>query len=331
MSIRPLFLLLLLVGIAACQPDPLLTADRPRLIGERDLDSDEAAALPTLFVLPSVTPVIVPTSAPATVTQAVISTEVVVDPIVTAEQQEAVMMVTPTLQPSKTPTVTPTQTLIPTITTTPTTTVTASPTPTDDQFTLPTNAPAAQSQATSVAANAPSGNIDFNPPPPSNSSDVAAQCTANPWWFREGLYAPPVCPQEQPITGHGVFQRFENGYMLWLENNDKIYVLYQTAEQPRWQIFDDPYVEGDPELDFSWIAREQQPPQSYQPRRGFGELWRGREDVRFRIGWAIQEWETIYTPRFQRGEDGSMTIEHPAGGVFFLAARGSDWFLYLDR
>ncbi|MEO0564727.1 MAG: hypothetical protein AAF125_21660, partial [Chloroflexota bacterium] len=254
-------------------------------------------------------------------------TESAAVPVATAEQSN-IQLVTPTLLPSKTPTVTPSQTAIPTITTTPTTTVTASPTATDDQFTLNAAVQASIAQATASVQGAGTSPNPFNSAP-SYSSAVAAQCTGTQWFFT--AYAPPTCPSEQPITGSGVFQRFEAGYMLWLEHNDKIYVVYNTAQQPRWQIFDDPYIEGEPELDYAWFTKEFQPPQTWQPRRGFGEVWRGREDVRFRIGWTVQEWETVYNPRFQRGEDGSVSIEHPSGGLFYLAPRGQEWYLYLDR
>jgi len=327
MRLRISFVLLfpLLAAITACSPDASLTGEGPRLVGEREIAGQrDPNAVPTLFVLPTLTPVLPPTDAPPT--------EAPAQPIATADSPDFVL-VTPTLQPSKTPTVTPTQTQIPTITLTPTTTVTAAATATDDQFVFNGAGGSSFAEATAIAQQARFGANPFDnpPPPPSDNGVAAAQCDGNPWWISADAYAPPACPQEQPITGHGVFQRFENGYMIWLEHNDKIYVMYQTAEQPRWQIFDDPYIEGEPELDYSWIAKERQPPQTYQPRRGFGEVWRNFDDARFRIGWAVQEWETIYTPRHQRGVDGSVTIEHPDGGFFYLAPRGAEWYLYLDR
>jgi hypothetical protein len=316
--------ILLIVGLAACQPSPAFEGDGPRLLEERPL-ATSAASLPTVFQLPSDTPVLAVTAA---------STEVADDPIATAPPQgDNRIFVTPTQPPSKTPTVTPSQTTEPTITQTSTITRTPSvtpPPPTNDQFAFTGQGQTNNSLATAVAQGA--GQSAQPPPdnpflvPQGQQNVVAANCTGNPWWFDS--FGPPACPSEQPVTGSGVFQRFENGYMVWLEHNDKIYVMYDTAETPRWQIFDDPYIEGDPELDYAWFTYERQPPQSYQPRRGFGEVWRQYDAVRFRIGWAIQEWETVYVPRYQRGEDGSITIEHPDGGLFYLAPRGASWSLY---
>lgn len=314
----------------------LATACRPV---PSNIQADTAAQLPTVMVLPTETAVIIPTSvgtdvpillatdAPAANPVATESIEEV--PIATALQMDLATS-TPTLLPSKTPTVTPTETLIPTITNTPTITATATLTPTSDQFVFDGPGQSSSSEATAIAEGFTGEQnpfLNINPQGLNNPSSSApsTQCAGTPWFFNATL---PGCPIEGPTTGIGVFQRFETGYMIWLESNDRIYVMYNTAEQPRWQMFDDPYVEGAPERDNAWHTKEQQPPQTWQPRRGFGEVWRQYSDVRFRIGWAVQEWETIYSPRYQLGEDGGISIEGPSGGVFYLEPRGSEWYLF---
>jgi hypothetical protein len=55
-----------------------------------------------------------------------------------------------------------------------------------------------------------------------------------------------------------------------------------------WFCFNDTFVEGEAEIDPSLI-----PPEGmYQPRRGFGKLWRNNPEVKDRLGWAL-------TPEFE--------------------------------
>lgn len=154
-------------------------------------------------------------------------------------------------------------------------------------------------------------------------------CTETPWFYEHVDVT--ACPVEHEVEGYATLQRFEIGYMVWLSFNNKIYVIYHTAETPRWSSYDDVWQEGMPERDDSWYTRENQPPQTWQPRRGFGEIWRRFEDVRYRIGWAVQEWETPYMSRFQAGQDGSMMFQDPYNNIFYLQARGEDWGLYRPR
>lgn len=318
MRIRaPLLLVIPLLLVVACAPDRQFVPPS---------QADEAAALPTSFVLPTETPLIAPTSTtgPPPTAAAQVPTEDVAEPIITAEF-EAEQPTTPTLQPSKTPTITPTATQFATLTVTPTTTVTATATATDEQFVFSGRGQSSNARATSIAAGPDlGGDNPFIQPPPRDASIAAQNCTAIPWWFND--FSPDACPQEEPTTGQGVFQRFEHGYMVWTAHNDRIYIMYSVGGDPSWQVFDDPFQEGSQETDPNW--GEQRPPESFQPRRGFGTLWRDRPDVRDRLGWSMDQYEAIYTPRFQRGIDGSITIEHPSGSVFYLQPRGGAWALY---
>lgn len=147
-------------------------------------------------------------------------------------------------------------------------------------------------------------------------------------WFFDEL-EPATCPDGEPFTGEAVFQRFEYGYMIWMQPTDMIYVMHSTQQNPRWLAVPDPYVAGMPERDFSWS--EEQPPQSAQPRLGFGALWREDDTLRERIGWAVQQWEFVYEGRVQTAEDGTIYVEEPNGGVFVLLPGADDWELYADR
>ena len=135
-----------------------------------------------------------------------------------------------------------------------------------------------------------------------------------------------ACPAAEAETVEAVFQPFQYGFMVWTEPNDTIYVLHHTAAQPRWVAAQDAYVSGMPERDNDWP--EAQPPQTNQPRLGFGVLWRQNDDIRERIGWAVQTWETVYEARLQSGADGTIYIEEPGGGVLALLPGAQDWKLY---
>ena len=80
-------------------------------------------------------------------------------------------------------------------------------------------------------------------------------------------------------------QVFENGRMFYLDPNKRIWVLFndEDGSSGTWQVFEDNWNEGEPELDPSVRA----PDGMHQPIRGFGELWRQDEDVRLRLGWAL--------------------------------------------
>ncbi|MBI5669192.1 MAG: hypothetical protein HZC41_14400 [Chloroflexi bacterium] len=141
----------------------------------------------------------------------------------------------------------------------------------------------------------------YIPPPIGNNVPQpviggAPQACSTAWFF-----ARPViqgCPMNPPLVSAGSFQQFQKGFMLWVPKHGAIYVLYDSADPPR------------------------------QPRRGFGLLWRSLADVRQRLGWAVIEWETNFTVQMQTGPDGWIYVSEPRGGVFALAADGSEWKRY---
>ena len=316
--------LTIILTLAACQPDPRLS--QPQLLSDRAV---ETQALPTLFVLPTVTPLLgggLPTPMGVVEIPTLVLESLPTVPLATIDPTQA--RITPTALASKTPSLTPTQTQTSTVTTTPTITVTWTPPATSEQFAF--NGTGASTNDDLIAAtNAAQVSAFFAPNPVSVPNPNVAVCTETPWFYDQ--VGATACPVEQVAVGHASFQRFEIGYMVWLSFNDKIYVMFNTAEYPRWRIYDDVWQEGMPERDDSWYTREVQPPQTWQPRRGFGEIWRRFEDVRYRIGWAVQEWETLYTPRYQMGQDGSIMFQDPYNNIFYLNARGEDWGLYRPR
>lgn len=209
-----------------------------------------------------------------------------------------VMVVTPTLPPSKTPTQTPTFTMTPTQTLTPTITTTATAT----ALALPT------SVISPIIEIAPLPNVQI--------------CDTN-WFFLQPR--PPSCPLNVPNATNGVYQTFQNGLMVWVMSQDAIYVLYSDTGFPRWQVFRDAFEEGMPET-----APEYDTPPSgvYQPRRGFGMLWRTNPVVRDRIGWATMRDELPYSVQVQTANDGSIFVSTPSQGVLGLLPNGTGWSLF---
>lgn len=149
-------------------------------------------------------------------------------------------------------------------------------------------------------------------------------CDSN-WFFLDPT--PAACPLAPPLSGQGVYQRFQNGYMLWVQSQDAIYVLYGDARAPRWEVFRDYFNDGMTE---AVSADELQPPDAnlWQPRRGFGLLWRSDEAIRSRIGWSVQQWEQPYSVQVQLSGDGAMFISSPHLEVFTLMPGGLTWNRY---
>jgi hypothetical protein len=97
-------------------------------------------------------------------------------------------------------------------------------------------------------------------------------------------------------------QVFEHGRMNWLRHNRQIWVTLESDDDPTrgdWFCYNDTFQEGEPEIDPDLI-----PPENlFQPRRGFGKLWRNTDSIREGVGWAT-------TPEFEL----TSTYMYIAGG-----------------
>ena len=235
-------------------------------------------------------PIITPTPIVIALATAV---EVTPAEIVTiAPEDPNFVLVTATLPPSRTPTVTPSVT--------PTVTQTPIPSPTSAiRYVQQTLAPG-------VGVNNPS------------------TCTL-PWFF--GMTLSAYCPLGPALTSPAAYQAFQQGFMIWVGQQDAIYVVYQNAGLPRWEVYGDAYVEGIT-ADFEPALDAAAPNASWQPRRGFGLVWRNNPQVRSRLGWAIIEREEPYTIQVQIATDGSIFLVEPRGGIIGLHPGGQDWVRY---
>jgi hypothetical protein len=151
-----------------------------------------------------------------------------------------------------------------------------------------------------------------------------SEVCASTWFFIQPR--PPSCPVNPPNSTQGVYQTFQNGYMVWVQNQDAIYILYGDANQPRWQVFRDYFEEGMSEVVGEFLTA----PSAgvWQPRRGFGLIWRNNQTIRDRLGWATMEWEQPYSASVQTARDGAIFLSQPASSVFMLMPNGIHWEQY---
>jgi len=117
-----------------------------------------------------------------------------------------------------------------------------------------------------------------------------AQPTPTPPPVIEPTPAPAGFPTPVQAQVQGAEQVFEHGRMFWIRHLRQVWVMAAGADENSgdWFCFNDAFQEGDPETDPSLV-----PPEGlYQPKRGFGLIWREKEGVRDRLGWAL-------TPEFE--------------------------------
>ncbi len=217
------------------------------------------------------------------------------------------VLVTPTLPPSKTLT----QTLTPTITETLTPTITITPT-----ITVVT--------ATATMQQFPTAAVTVIAVPAVVAQPQAIVCDTA--WFFSINPSPTACPIRAESTSAGVYQTFQNATMIWVGQEDAIYIFYNDGVFPLWQAFRDPFDQGMVEDDPAYANAPL--PNTWQPRRGFGLLWRTNAEVRNRVGWATLQFEQGYSVQAQTAQDGTFFVTDPSGGVYAAFFNRVSWQRY---
>jgi hypothetical protein len=124
-------------------------------------------------------------------------------------------------------------------------------------------------------------------------------------------------------------QDFERGYMFWIQPRDQIWVLVQgdnpNGNSGTWYVYEDIYMEGEPEDD----PNIQVPENMFQPRRGFGKLWRETPGLRDTLGFAITpEFDLTTQYTYQPGGSLDATGQYiPGPGKHFITALSRDVFI----
>lgn len=292
-----LALIVLFAVLTACSPRPVPGAGTGvRLLADETL----APTTPPPTVTSSHTP---PPDATAAPTETPTQNVERVSPLQIVTQPAEAVLVTPTLPPSKTPSQTPTSTTTPTVSPTPTVTVTATAT----TFLFPTTV--------------------FTPVPAVVIQPVDELCL-NQWAFIQP--PPPGCPLAPATVGQGVYQTFERGHMIWVGQQDAIYVMFSDGQPPYWRRYVDTFDENiHPWDDPARNSDPARPPNTWQPWRGFGKLWREAppEEILNRIGWATMEWEEPYSVKIVTRSDGTIFVNDSLGRVFMLTP-GGGWTFY---
>ena len=108
---------------------------------------------------------------------------------------------------------------------------------------------------------------------------------------------PTPDPFPTPVKGaiYVAEQRFEGGWMFWLQPNGQIWLLsVDESGNNIWSVYNDDFVDGEAESDPQIVPPENR----HQPVRGFGKLWRENLEVRQEVGWAL-EIEVGHTTRYE--------------------------------
>lgn len=142
-------------------------------------------------------------------------------------------------------------------------------------------------------------------------------------WFFEPQ--PDSCPTEPAQESQLLEQRFERGRMLYVENTNQVYGLFNDGFDPAWISFENRY---NPEIHAEFEESFVPPPGFYQPTGILGFVWRGSDTVRSRLGLALEpqiRYEgTIQTATLPNGE-ASLYASSTDGTVLQLIPGGAAW------
>lgn len=118
-------------------------------------------------------------------------------------------------------------------------------------------------------------------------------------------------------------QRFEGGWMIWAESEDRIYVLEDNGGRTVTLFWDNFDVNFHPIEDASIV-----PPEGLlQPRFGFGKIWRENPWVQERLGWAVsaESNQTNFIQIYNENFGESMGIYVSGADGFVWEIEGSEF------
>ncbi len=164
------------------------------------------------------------------------------------------------------------------------------------------------------------------------ATETAVQPAASPVPTATATITSTPDPFPTPVIGaiYVAEQRFESGWMLWLQPNAQIWVL--TADfsgNNIWTVYNDTFVDGEVEFDPQLVAPENR----HQPVRGFGKLWRENLEVRQIMGWAL-ELEMGHTTRYEYRQGGHLDENNeyvPAPGYHLVESVSGDTFRFNEE
>lgn len=161
-----------------------------------------------------------------------------------------------------------------------------------------------------VVTETPSSATTEDPTGALSASTAATATPAAPTATELPTATPTMDPRPTPSVGQVQVaeQPFQNGRMFWVQPMQQIWVLEITGEgHGTWTIYEDTFVDGEPETDPSIVPPEDN---LYQPSRGFGKLWRENDEVREALGWAVTPNEFGYASRYEYHPGGTVTADN---------------------
>lgn len=145
-------------------------------------------------------------------------------------------------------------------------------------------------------------------------------CPDDFWFFED---PPDSCPSTDAVNSFAAAQYFEGGWMLWLEETDTIYTLYEP--QRTYNVFYSGF--GDPDDPAAENSDYEPPDGLYVPKRGFGLAWGKYSYVRDLLGWALAP-EFGFDTTYQVDSDpfnGRLYVLDPDGRVVVLDTYFFSW------
>jgi hypothetical protein len=132
------------------------------------------------------------------------------------------------------------------------------------------------------------------------------------------------CPVEVEQSSWSAEQTFVNGFMFWRGDRSLVYALYSDG---KWQSFVDTWAAPQDEWDVSIVP----PAGFFQPKRGFGQVWREQfvqpgVTVRDKLSWASTE-ERGLNASWQ-GYTGGLMLWSDVHGFFVLYYDNNTWSQY---
>ncbi len=180
--------------------------------------------------------------------------------------------------------------------------------------------------AVSLSTPAPAQAVDATVTPRPTATLPPADGCQEAWFFT--TRPEPGCPAGPPLESDIAVLAFERGIAFWVGTEGLIYILYRDWQAPYWQSYPDTWLPGSVERDPDIVG-----PLGLwqQPRRGVGQVWRDNPEVQERLGWALTEWEDVYTGQIQHGAGPDGAVIYLTGldtKAYQLPAGGGGWDIF---
>ena len=135
-----------------------------------------------------------------------------------------------------------------------------------------------------------------NPPPPTSTWTPSPSPTPSCAFDATGIFAAlwqkyrdrlgcPLYASARPIQD--AEQAFEYGHMFWRQDNDRVYVVYESGSLSG--TYQSPNIIWREGVDPEYSCAASPPPGKVQPKRGFGKVWCSLGGPSAAIGWGLGE------------------------------------------